>query len=104
MSSEWRLFLRTIIDLQKKLLPDLLDVMQQRYTILHSVDLLQPIGRRGLAENTNLTERIVRSEIDFLHKQDLILITSKGMYLTKEGKLILDQLASFMSEVMGLSV
>lgn len=96
--------MRALIDLQKKLLPDLLEVMQQRYSILHSVDLFQPIGRRGLAENSNLTERIVRSEIDFLHKQDLILVTSKGMYLTKEGKLILDQLASFISEVKGLSV
>ncbi|SET10752.1 central glycolytic genes regulator [Oceanobacillus limi] len=96
--------MRSLIDLQKKLYPDLLDVMQQRYSVLHSVDLFQPIGRRGLAEHTNLTERIVRSEIDFLHKQGLIHITSKGMHSTKEGKILLDQLASFMSEVMGLSV
>ena len=96
--------MRALIDLQKKLLPDLLKVMKQRYSILHSVDLFQPVGRRGLAENAGLTERVVRSEIDFLQKQGLILVTSKGMYLTKEGKLIVDQLAGFMSEMMGLNV
>ena len=96
--------MRALIDLQKKLLPDLLNVMKQRYSILHSVDLFQPVGRRGLAENAGLTERVVRSEIDFLQKHGLILVTSKGMYLTKEGKLIVDQLADFMSEMMGLNV
>lgn len=96
--------MRDLIDLQKRLVPDLLDIMQQRYSILHSVDLFQPIGRRGLAENTNLTERNVRGEVDFLQGQDLIQVTGKGMYITKEGKLILEQLAGFMSEIMGLSV
>ncbi|PAV28610.1 hypothetical protein CIL05_15040 [Virgibacillus profundi] len=96
--------MRALIDLQKKLVPDLLEVMQQRYSILHSVDLFQPIGRRGLAENANLTERNVRSEIDFLNEQGLILVTTKGMYITKEGKIILDQLAEFMSEIAGLNV
>ncbi|MUK89183.1 hypothetical protein GMD78_12445 [Ornithinibacillus sp. L9] len=95
--------MRTLIDLQQKLYPDLLEIMQQRYSVLHSVELFQPIGRRGLAEHTNLTERIVRGEIDFLHKQGLIHITSKGMHITKEGKLLLDQLADFMSEIMGIS-
>lgn len=96
--------MKALIDLQKKLLPDLLKVMQQRYATLRSVDLFQPVGRRGLAENTGLTERVVRSEIEFLQKQGLILVTSKGMYLTKEGKLMVDQLAGVMSEMMGLNV
>ncbi|MEC5425356.1 sugar-binding domain-containing protein [Virgibacillus sp. C22-A2] len=96
--------MRDLIDLQKKLIPDLLDVIQQRYSVLHSVELFQPIGRRGLAENTNLTERSIRSEVDFLQKQGLTQVTTKGMYITKEGKLVLDQLAVFMSEIMGLSV
>lgn len=96
--------MRALIDLQKKLLPDLLDVMKQRYSILHSVELFQPIGRRGLAENTNLTERNVRGEVEFLYEQGLIQVTSKGMYVTKEGKLTLEQLTDFMNEIMGLSV
>ncbi|WP_042222549.1 sugar-binding transcriptional regulator [Oceanobacillus manasiensis] len=93
-----------LIDLQKKLVPDLVEVMQQRYAVLHSVDLFQPIGRRGLAENTGLSERNARSEVDFLGKQGLIKVTSKGMYISKEGKVILEQLAEFMNEIKGLSV
>lgn len=82
----------------------MLTVMQQRYSVLYCIDLLQPIGRRALAENTNLTERMVRSEVDFLHEQGLINVTSKGMYTTKEGTVILEQMADFMSEAMGLRV
>ncbi|WP_188454087.1 sugar-binding transcriptional regulator [Virgibacillus oceani] len=96
--------MRTLIDLQKKLFPDLLEVMQQRYTILNSVQFFQPIGRRSLAEHSSLTERHVRAEVDFLHEQGLINVTSKGMLITEEGKVVVEQLSNFMKDVMGLSV
>ncbi|RKQ35540.1 sugar-binding transcriptional regulator [Oceanobacillus halophilus] len=96
--------MRTLTDLQKKIVPDILKVMQQRYFILQSVANFEPIGRRGLAEKLSLTERHVRSEIDFLHKQGLIDITSKGMYISKEGTLVLEQLSDMMREIVGLSV
>lgn len=96
--------MRALIDLQKKIYPNILEAMQQRYSVLNSVKLFQPIGRRGLAENTQLTERIVRSEISFLANQGLIDITSKGMYITNEGEIVTDQLTAFMREVMGVSV
>ncbi|MFC3041338.1 sugar-binding transcriptional regulator [Virgibacillus xinjiangensis] len=96
--------MKALTDAQKKLVPDLLKVMQQRYTILHIVEHFQPIGRRAIVENTNLTERHVRSEVDFLHRQGLLEVTSKGMFITEEGKLILEQLASLMGEISGLEV
>lgn len=96
--------MRELIDLQKKIFPDVLDVMETRYSILTTIDILQPIGRRGLAENTNLTERIARSEVEFLQKQGFVEVTSKGMYLSKEGKVILERLTVFIRELMGLSV
>ncbi|MFD1362508.1 sugar-binding transcriptional regulator [Lentibacillus salinarum] len=96
--------MRELIDMQKKLYPDLLEVMQQRYTLMQNIELLQPIGRRALAANTNLTERHVRSEVDVLSRQGLIDASLKGMQLTKEGKLVIDQLAAFMHDLMGLSV
>ncbi|TQS74791.1 hypothetical protein DX933_08400 [Ornithinibacillus gellani] len=96
--------MRDLIDLQKKLYPDLIEVMQQRYTVLHYVDLFQPIGRRGLVENTKLSERSIRGEIDFLQSQGLIEVTSRGMYITKEGKITLDKFAVFNNEVMGIRV
>lgn len=96
--------LRELIELQKKIVPDVLEVMQTKFSILSTIDSLQPIGRRGLAESTNLTERTVRSEVEFLQNKGFIEVTSKGMYLSKEGKVILEQLSKFMREIMGLNV
>ncbi len=98
------LFMRDLVELQKKIYPEILEVMQQRYSVLNSVRFLQPIGRRGIAENTKLTERIVRNEISFLSEHGLIDITSKGMYITNEGKVVSDQLTIFMREAMGVNV
>ena len=95
--------MESLIDLQKKILPDLLEVMQRRYKILHYIQLMEPIGRRSLAENIELAERLVRSEIDFLHQLGLIEITSKGMHLSTEGKRTLHQLAGFFQEVTGIT-
>lgn len=96
--------MKKLIELQKQLFPDLLEMMQQRYRTLHSVELFQPIGRRALSENTGLTERTVRGEMEFLQSHGLISVSSKGMYITEEGKILLDQLSEFMREVMGLTV
>lgn len=96
--------MKTIVNLQKKLIPDILELMEERYSILQSVKLLQPIGRRSLADNVHLTERHVRGEIDLLQQQGLIEITTKGMYTTNEGNLALEELADFMSELRGLNV
>lgn len=96
--------MRTFTGLQKKLIPDLLNIMQQRYFILQAVENFEPIGRRSLAGHLNMTERLVRSEVDFLHNQGLLDVTSKGMYISKEGKLVLEQLSDMMREIVGLSV
>lgn len=95
--------MRTLTELQKKLVPNLLEVMQQRYFILQAIESFEPIGRRSLAENLNFTERFVRSEVDFLHKQGLLDVTSKGMYISKEGKLVLEHLSDMMREIVGLT-
>lgn len=96
--------MRALIDLQKKLFPDLLQIMQQRYTVLKSVSMFQPIGRRGLAEQAGMTERSVRGEVDLLQTQGLLDVTSKGMLITDEGKVVVKQMAAFMKEVMGITV
>src|SRR5699024_11450863 len=87
-----------LLNLQKKLYPDLLESMHQRYAVLRNIYLFQPIGRRGLAEHTKLTERIVRGAVTFLQKHSFIHMTTKGMQITKEGKKQVEQLAPVMSE------
>jgi len=94
--------MRTLIDAQKKLLPDLLETMQKRYQILQYIRLMQPIGRRVLAANLGLSERVLRSEVEFLKEQSLIDVSSAGMSLTLEGNELLETLEDVMKEVLGL--
>lgn len=94
--------MKTILSIQKRLLPDLIEVMQKRYQILHYIKFLQPVGRRTLALNLNLTERVVRSEVEFLKEQQLVDIHSSGMRLTSVGLHTLEQLEGIMREISGV--
>lgn len=94
--------MKSVINVQKKLLPDLLEVMQKRYQILKFIGSMEPVGRRSLAVQLRLTERVLRSEVDFLKKQDLLYSTSSGMSLTDEGKNLLLELHFIMREISGI--
>ncbi|MCD5325297.1 MULTISPECIES: sugar-binding transcriptional regulator [Pontibacillus] len=93
--------MRALIDLQSKLFPDLLSIMQRRYETLTLIQLMEPIGRRSLADHLNIAERTVRTEIDLLHEQGLIEVTTKGMHVTNTGKNVIVQLETFMNELRG---
>ncbi|SDH21291.1 central glycolytic genes regulator [Alteribacillus persepolensis] len=95
--------MRNVIELQKKLLPDLLDVMKKRYRILQYLRLRQPVGRRTLARSLDLSERVLRSEVMFLKEQNLVHIGSGGMTLTEGGENLLEGLEEVMKDVSGLS-
>lgn len=94
--------MQSLLDIQKRLLPDLLEIMQKRYQILHYIRFMQPVGRRSLALSLDLTERILRSEVEFLKEQRLIEIHSSGMTLSIEGIDILEKLDGVMREVSGI--
>lgn len=96
--------MHSIIDIQRKLLPDLLQVMQKRYSILRYIGVMQPVGRRSLAVSLGLTERTLRSEVDFLKDQSLISINNIGMSLSSEGKNLLEDLEGLMRELKGIDV
>ncbi|CDQ22655.1 Central glycolytic genes regulator [Halobacillus karajensis] len=97
-------FHESVHRLTKKLFPDVLEVIQRRYQLLYYIQIMQPVGRRALAENVKLAERTVRSEVDFLNEQGAVEITSRGMHLSYEGQNILEQLAEFIKEVSGIGV
>ncbi|MBL4954978.1 sugar-binding domain-containing protein [Neobacillus sp. OS1-32] len=96
--------MQSFIDITKRLLPDFLPVLQKRYAILRSIRYLQPVGRRSLAGSLDLTERILRSEVDFLKDQNLITVSNTGMRLTQEGKNLLEDLEGLMRELKGIDV
>lgn len=94
--------METLLKIQQKLLPDLLEVMHVRYQILKYIRLMEPIGRRILATHLGMTERVLRSEILFLKEQGLVNVSSGGMSLTSEGRGIIKELEPVIKEVSGL--
>ncbi|PRZ16314.1 central glycolytic genes regulator [Laceyella sediminis] len=92
-----------ILNLQKQLLPDLLQTMQKRYDILRHIQLMQPVGRRSLTFELQTTERVLRAEVDFLRAQGLVAVGSAGMELTQEGIDLLSEMEPLMKELFGLN-
>ncbi|WP_088809779.1 MULTISPECIES: sugar-binding transcriptional regulator [Listeria] len=91
-----------LINIQQKLLPDVLAVMQKRYQILRSIYFAEPVGRRTLAGMLGMSERVLRGEVEFLKAQGLIDIASSGMTVTKEGLIVFRDLESIMNQLSGL--
>ncbi|MBP2001438.1 central glycolytic genes regulator [Paenibacillus shirakamiensis] len=95
--------MRNLLEIQKQLLPDLMDVLKKRYTILHQIMLAGLIGRRTLASTLDMTERVLRAETDLLKAQGLIEIEPLGMVISDAGRDLLDQLEPVMKEMLGLA-
>lgn len=95
--------MKNMISIQKQLLPDMIDVLKKRYAILHHIMLSGVIGRRRLASSVDLTERVLRSEVEFLKQQELIEIESAGMKVTPSGKLLLEQMSPIIKDLFGLT-
>lgn len=94
---------RAILEIQKQLLPDMIEQLKKRYTILHHIHVSRVVGRRTLASSLNMTERVLRGEVDFLKSQGLLEIESFGMTVSETGKQLLDQLEPMIRELFGLS-
>ena len=92
------------IQLQLKLVPDIVEIMQQRYKILHQISLLQPIGRRNLSQNVGLTERVLRAEVDFLKSQALVIVESTGIKLSNEGNKLLHEVYPYINKIFGINL
>lgn len=67
----------------EKIAPDMVETMVQRLMVLRYVFWMGPIGRRSLAQEFGLTERVLRTETDFLRMQGLLESTRSGMIITE---------------------
>lgn len=93
----------TIPEAQQRLLPEMYPLLQSRYRILQSIQLMQPIGRRTLAESLKMTEREIRKETDILREQGLLDIQKLGMVCTSDGIAVIEQLRALVYEWSGLT-
>ena len=92
-----------ILAVQQRLIPDLIEKMYRRFNILSTIYQFQPIGRRALSEQLNLTERVLRTEVNILKDGYLIEIHSKGMTVTSDGEDVLEQLSHYLKSYGNLS-
>ena len=95
--------MQEILKLQKQVVPELVDLLEKRYDILRTIYYNQPIGRRILANELKLGERVVRTEVNFLKTQGLIEINAPGMTVTESGEDVVANLREFIHEIKGLS-
>ncbi|MBS4219418.1 hypothetical protein KHA96_13915 [Bacillus sp. FJAT-49711] len=95
--------MHSFLKIQTQIVPDMLSVMQKRYQILRSIRLTEPVGRRTLADMLGLTERVLRSEAEFLKARQLITIKTAGMMVTPKGAKLLLELDEMMREITGIS-
>lgn len=92
-----------IINLQNKLVPEMVELLTERYKVLRQISHDQPIGRRTLAKKLGLSERILRSHVDFLKEAGLLDFTLTGMSITDEGAVLLQELRDYVNRLQKLS-
>ena len=92
-----------MIELQKRIVPELTEKLVARYSMLRFIYYNQPIGRRNLSQVMGLGERIIRSEVNLLKEQGLIEIKAEGMNTTENGKYTIESLRNIIHSLKGLS-
>ena len=93
----------SVPDAQQRLLPEMYPLLQTRYRILQTIQLMQPIGRRTLAESLKMTEREIRKETDILREQGLLDSQKSGMVCTDDGEVVIEKLRTLVYEWSGLT-
>lgn len=92
-----------MIQLQRKIAPELVEQIEYRYNILKHIQHAQPIGRRAISALLKLSERVVRSDVEFLKSAGLIDFSAVGMRITKDGQRVLAELADYVGALHGLA-
>ncbi len=88
-----------LFKIQKKIVPEVVDLAEVRYSILKKIYHEEPIGRRSLSEGLKLSVRQVRNELEFLNEQGLIKVSRAGVSLTQEGKDFITELELYFTEI-----
>jgi len=92
------------IEIQKVIMPEMLQVFQRRYSMLRTIAHLAPVGRRILADALQISERVVRSELNSLKHLGLIQSEISGVHLTPQGQGLLRHMNPYVKELLGLPV
>ncbi len=91
------------LSLQRKIAPEVGDLIDARYSVLRHVHFSQPVGRRTLASRLAAKERAVRAELEFLRRQGLLSVGPSGVSLTADGERALAELGEYVRELRGFA-
>lgn len=92
-----------IVRLHRKIAPELIETVEERYQILRHILYSQPVGRRALASMLDAGERVIRAQVEFLKGAGLVEFSPLGMTITPDGKDILADLADYVRLLHGLT-
>lgn len=95
--------MENIARLHRRIAPELIAAVEERYNILRHIQYRQPVGRRALAATLELGERVVRAQVDFLKSAGLVEFSPMGMTITCDGQNILAELADYIRLLHGLT-
>lgn len=97
-----RIAMGNYISALNKIIPKELQVLRRRYRILRAVQLFQPIGRRALSDRIDISEKMIRTETDFLRKEGFLEASGTGMKLVPKGSQLIEDLRGFVELMDGL--
>ena len=100
---EGNILLRNIARLHRKIAPEFINIMEDRYNVLRHIQYSQPVGRRALANTLDIGERVIRAQVEFLKTAGLVDFTPLGMMITNEGTAILSDMAEYIRLIHGLT-
>ncbi|MGX9135804.1 sugar-binding transcriptional regulator [Rummeliibacillus sp. JY-2-4R] len=92
----------SLSEAQLKIMPEMSELLHTRYRFLQMIEMLGPIGRRGLAENLAVAEREARKETDLLRDQGLIIASRSGMRISNSGIEVLEVLKPLVYDWSGI--
>lgn len=90
-----------LLEAQRKLVPEMMDILQQRFRLLKFIEMSGPIGRRPLSLMAGLSERECRNVMENLRSLNLIRIAKEGTTITGVGAEVLASLQPSIDEWTG---
>lgn len=96
--------MRNVIEIQRKIAPEMIEIIECRYEILRHIRYAQPVGRRALAALLKMSERVLRAQVEFLRETGLVNFSPLGMAVSDAGEALLPQLTDYVKLLRGLAV
>ncbi len=92
-----------LLEVYRRIAPELVNIVEERYAILSHIAHAQPVGRRSLAQLCNLSERVVRSHVELMKDNGLVDLTGQGVTMTQDGQQWLPKISKTLYELNRLN-